>query len=92
VARGDGSSFRAKAHAHITGEYEGWICVRSAARLLDRFLMLHELAHIITGQGHTDGWRACLLKLGGTLDVTYDAKGAVVLGSYRKQTRKTEGS
>lgn len=92
VARGDGSSFRAKAHAHTTGQYQGWICIRRPDRLEDRMLMLHELAHIITGEGHTDRWRACLERIGGTLDVTHDARGQVVLRSYRKQTRQTKGT
>ena len=30
VARGEGSSFRHKAHVHIAGQFFGWICVRSA--------------------------------------------------------------
>jgi len=73
VARGDGSSFRAKAHAHTSGPFDGWICVRRADRVADELLMLHELAHIITGHGHTDTWRACLLRIGGTLDA-YEEK------------------
>ncbi len=35
VERGEGSSFRAKAHAHIKGDYAGWICYRSIKRLKD---------------------------------------------------------
>lgn len=70
VERGDGSSFRAKAHAHISGRNKGWICVRKASRLADRELMIHELAHIITGHGHDDTFRAMVRKLGGTLDET----------------------
>lgn len=33
VERGDGSSFRRKAHAHVAGDHAGWICVRSPRRL-----------------------------------------------------------
>ena len=34
VDRGEGSSFRAKAHAHIKGNLnEGWICFRSLKRI-----------------------------------------------------------
>jgi hypothetical protein len=73
VDRGDGSSFRAKAHAHTKGSNTGWICVRSAKRLYvpgtDRpsKLMLHELAHILTGRGHDDTWRREVRRLGGTI-------------------------
>lgn len=74
VERGDGSSFRARAHAHISGPkvsqiYDGWICVRSRRRLMNggrpSNLMLHELAHLISRQGHTDKFRAVLRSLGG---------------------------
>lgn len=81
VERGEGSSFRAKAHGHLWGEYAGWICVRAARRLNDRMLMLHEAAHVITSAGHTDKWRAKLLEIGGTLDETDS------LRSYRKVKR-----
>lgn len=82
VKRGVGSSFHAKAHAHTSGSAQGWICVRKAERLHDRMLMLHELAHILTEDGHTDRWRARLLELGGTLDPTDSLK------SYQKRRRE----
>lgn len=105
VLRGEGSRFRAQAHAH-TGygtnttetqmrkwreyyrnwnkdkpeewieqqvqnelEHLGWICVLSPKRVYDTKgnpsqLMLHELAHILTGQGHTDKWRTKARELG----------------------------
>jgi len=65
VERGVGSSFRARAHAHTSGEHLGWICIRGWRRLYQRGLMLHELAHVLTRQGHTDKWRDCLRALGG---------------------------
>lgn len=68
VARGDGSSFRRMAHAHTGGEHSGWICVRSPRRLTQKRLMIHELAHILTGAGHTDKWRAKVRELGGTIE------------------------
>lgn len=86
VARGDGSRFRAKAHAHTQGEHSGWICILSARRLSSKMLMLHELAHIITGCGHTDPWRECLLALGGTLDEVWEGKDCI-LKSYHKRRR-----
>lgn len=70
VAKGDGSRFRRKAHAHTEGPHRGWICILSAKRLADTMLMLHELAHIVSGEGHEDGFRTVLLQLGGTLDAT----------------------
>lgn len=112
VLRGDGSSFRAKAHAH-TGyhaagletakrhwreyykaynpdasaeeiealvqkevDHIGWICVRSAKRLYNDAgkpsnLMLHELAHIITNQGHNQAWGNKLREIGGRVERHY---------------------
>jgi hypothetical protein len=68
--RGVGSVFYGKAHAH-TGPaghpFTGWICVRRAHWLGDSALMLHELAHVVTGEGHTARWRRYLLRRGGTL-------------------------
>ena len=70
VERGDGSSFRRVAHAHMRqgDPHKGWICVRARRRLTCRVLMLHELAHIITGHGHDNTFRRELLRLGGSLD------------------------
>jgi len=70
VERGQGSSFRAKAHAHFKGQSFGWICIRKASRINDTDLMIHELAHILTEQGHTPTWRARVVELGGTLQPT----------------------
>src|SRR3990167_4507812 len=72
VDRGDGSSFRAKAHSHTDDPNKGWICVRSAKRVGDfnkpTMLMLHELAHLLSGDGHTDKWRKVARSLGYRLD------------------------
>jgi hypothetical protein len=77
IERGDGSSFRAKAHAHCNKTHDknyGTICVRSYKRLYTpsgkpSHLMWHELAHIITGQGHTANFVKCMTKkLGLKLD------------------------
>lgn len=66
IERGTGSSFRRRAHAHIvkSDPYRGWICVRAEWRLSEEQLMLHELAHILTNQGHTDKWRETAESLG----------------------------
>ena len=82
IERGVGSSFRAKAHAHCKGgEFVGWLCFRRADRLTNRTIVIHELAHLVTGHGHTDTWRAMVIKLGGSLDATD------ILKSYHKKTR-----
>lgn len=82
VERGEGSRFRAKAHAHTDGAFKGWVCVLSSKRLSERMLMLHEAAHIVSGCGHTDKWRETLLRMGGTLD---EVPG--LLKSYHKKSR-----
>jgi len=83
VERGEGSRFRAKAHAHVDGKNKGWVCFLSVKRLFSKELCLHEAAHIVYGRkGHTDGWRACLLEMGGTLD---EVPG--ILKSYHKKKR-----
>lgn len=82
VERGEGSRFHHKAHAHTRGEHKGWICVLSPKRLGERLLMLHEAAHILTGGGHDDKWRAKLLEIGGTLD---EVPG--LMKSYHKRRR-----
>jgi hypothetical protein len=86
VARGVGSRFRAKAHAHTSGAHVGWICFLSAKRLTCRMLCLHELAHIVTKEGHTKRWREFLLQIGGTLDPVED-----ILGSYHPRPRPPKG-
>lgn len=81
VARGVGSRFRAKAHAHVKGPHFGWICFLSAKWLHVPELWHHEIAHIVAGEGHTEFWRTMVIQLGGTLDaVTCD--GQEVLRSY----------
>lgn len=76
VDRGDGSSFRKIAHAHTQEKNHGWICVRSPKRLYmadgkPSQVMLHELAHILTNQGHTDKWRLKMKEIGGSIDYWY---------------------
>jgi hypothetical protein len=86
VSRGVGSRFRAKAHAHTSGEHVGWICFLSEKRLSCRMLCLHERAHIVTKEGHTKRWREYLLQIGGTLDPVDD-----ILGDYHPRPRQPKG-
>ena len=90
VERGDGSSFRRKAHAHCTGAHRGWICVRSPKRLRNAkgepsILMWHELAHLVSDQGHTAKFEATMRALCGRSDVvTYRKR----LAASRKNAAK----
>lgn len=92
VDRGVGSRFRAKAHAHTSGTNRGWICYRSVLWLHVRELHLHELAHVVTREGHTRRWRTYLLQIGGTLDAVHgpDEKGKIVgiLGDCHPRKRE----
>jgi len=75
VERGEGSSFRASAHTHISHVYKNWICVRSkkpeTLRLRDgepTNLMKHEYAHVLTGEGHTRRYWLTLARIGGYME------------------------
>ena len=56
----------ADAHAHVSprDRYRGWVCFQHPDDLKDKATRMHELAHIRTGQGHTDKWRAEMARLG----------------------------
>ena len=58
------------AHAHTKGESRGWICFRSGVTFQEKTTRLHELAHVVTREGHTKRWREFLLQIGGTLEAT----------------------
>ena len=77
VERGDGSSFRRKAHAHTQAidTNKGWVCVRSAKRLYvagttkPSLLMWHELSHLfVPYEYHGPQWRKTMRALCGRVD------------------------
>lgn len=90
VERGEGSSFRAMAHAHDrrADPLFGWVCFRAAWRVGETALaedgstvvtkasrlLWHEQAHILTGHGHDDVWRAKMKELGQPLPARYRRK------------------
>lgn len=46
----------AAAHAHTHGPGKGFICFRALSNFNKETTCKHELAHIITGEGHTQKW------------------------------------
>lgn len=78
VMRGEGSRFRAWAHAHCfkTDSYKGWMCFLSMKRVFNTKgepsrTAWHELAHLISGVGHTDKWRKVMKELGQPIPKRY---------------------
>ena len=70
VERGDGSSFRRKAHAHVVGTWKHWICIRARRRVFTRDgapsrLVWHEVAHCLVGPSnwHNATWDRRRLEL-----------------------------
>ena len=72
----------AHAHCGLGDRYKRWVCFRTADLLNNRQLVLPELAHVLTGEGHNDKWRACLLELGGSLFSDLSKR------SYEKKPRR----
>lgn len=94
VARGPGSSFRAKAHAHNfkDDQWFGWICVRSLKRVGETAgqvitkpsrLLIHERAHLLTpNHCHDDTWRKKMKELGQPLPKQYEKKERYSTGTW----------
>lgn len=61
----------ADAHAHTHGLHKGWVCFQTPEDVLDDELRLHELAHILSGTGHDDKWRAAMTSLGQAIPDRY---------------------
>lgn len=60
------------AHAHcakLQNEF-GWICLDYKSRIRNRYILLHEIAHLIAGykNSHNDRWRRACLRIGGTIE------------------------
>lgn len=95
VERGDGSRFRALAHAHVTKDDVNyhWICVLSKKRpLIEKGklsqTMLHEIAHILTDSGHTDKWRKQAVAIGYELPLHYEKRVKTVADVGRSVVKK----
>lgn len=54
----------AHAHAFEDDSHRGWVCFQHPDNLKNERTRMHELAHIRTGHGHTDKWRAEMARLG----------------------------
>lgn len=64
---------KVKAHAH---NIQRVICYRDAVALADPEIAIHELAHLISGQGHTERFRRVYRDLGGTVQRYLEARAA----------------
>lgn len=65
------------AHAHTRGIYKGWICFQMPAYFHEpeyEGLRMHELARITTGEGHTDRWRAEMIRLSQPIPKRYQRR------------------
>ena len=91
----DGSKWDCKdtvAHSHISLDdiFFGWICSPYKYMLTNRWLLLHEAAHIVSlTKHHRDKWRETLLMMGGSLE-TKPLSRNVQLKSYAKKVRSKQ--
>jgi hypothetical protein len=82
----------ANAHAHLIGSYSGWICVLKPEGLRNRSLMLHELAHVLTGGNHSLAFLAKLEELhGGKLPKGESVLRSVLLSLKAESLEELEG-
>lgn len=74
--------YQVLAHTHVGEDdpHHGWMCFRDRYLLRDKQLVIHELAHLLTGHGHDNTWRDKVLELGGHLD-------SYLIDSRREYTR-----
>jgi hypothetical protein len=63
-----------EAHAHVEGLHQGWVCFQIPADLDSKELRMHELAHIMSGEGHTKAWRAKMTELGQEIPPRYQPR------------------
>ena len=82
----DGSAWRdtvekrEDAHAHLTGAFQGWLCIRSPHDVLRRGCqqlsasVMHEFAHLVAAAGHDDRWRVTMRELGQPIPAAYRRK------------------
>ena len=83
------------AHAHPMGKHLGWVCIRKPRDVGQRTLMLHEVAHLLTGGrggngGHGPEFFAKLSELNGGRLPSSDANSKRYLEKYAKERRELE--
>lgn len=80
------------AHAHTRGNHLGWICYRNEHVLASREVAIHELAHLVRGDGgcHDALWRETCLELGGSLD-SHEVAGKWSKAYHKRTRRKPSG-
>lgn len=83
------------AHCHTGWNvHKGFMCSKYDI-LFDRLVLLHEAAHLITGQGHTKKWKEKCLQIGGTLGpgyVNYNGKRAADCRNICEKTTMEKAS
>jgi hypothetical protein len=77
------------AHAHTHGSGKGFICFRTTEDLKKETTVKHELAHIITGSGHTKKWAEAYVQL--VSDMKKTSKWLTVEWLQRKYGFDNEG-
>lgn len=66
----DSSTIKNSAHAHTEpiDPFHGWICLKYRFQLKEKFLLLHEIAHLLAPvkTHHGKAWQKIVVKIGGT--------------------------